>query len=243
MSTSAQTTPAVSCDPETGLCTIPPLPEAKEKIEQKEGIEIIYVGDPMCSWCWGISPQLKELEYQAAAQGIPFRIVVGGLRPGGGDAWDDKFKDFLKHHWEEVTARSGQPFGYELFEQEEFNYDTEPSCRAVVAARQLAPAQEHHFYELVQYHFYVKNEDPGTDAFYQPICSELGMDYEEFLRCFHDDQTKAATQAEFQLNRQWGVRGYPTVLLRKDQELFLLATGYAEYEQMWESVVTQLELK
>lgn len=243
MSTSAQTNSPVLCDPETGLCTIPPLPEAAATVEQKEGVEIIYVGDPMCSWCWGISPQLKELEYQAAAQGIPFRIVVGGLRPGGGDAWDDKFKGFLKHHWEEVTARSGQPFGYELFEREEFNYDTEPGCRAVVAARQLDPAQEHNFYELVQHHFYVKNEDPGTDAFYQPICTELGLDYKAFLRCFHDDQTKAATQAEFQLNRQWGVRGYPTVLLRKDQELFRLATGYAEYEQMWKGVMTQLELK
>ncbi len=49
----------------------------------------------------------------------------------------DEMKNFLKGHWEHVTQASGQPFGYKLMEREDFNYDTEPSCRAVVAARPL----------------------------------------------------------------------------------------------------------
>ena len=88
--------------------------------------EIIYVGDPMCSWCWGLSPQLNALQRYGQQLGIPFSLVMGGLRPGGGEAWNADFKGFLKHHWEEVTQRSGQPFGYGLFDLEDFNYDTEP---------------------------------------------------------------------------------------------------------------------
>lgn len=240
MLSNAQTNSPISCDPETGLCTIPPMEEGAAVEAQKTGTEIIYVGDPMCSWCWGISPQLHQLEHRAAQEGIPFRIVVGGLRPGGGDPWDEKFQDFLKHHWEEVTARSGQPFGYQLFERENFNYDTEPSCRAVVAVRQLDATLEHKFFELVQHYFYVQNEDPSTDAFYQPICTRLGLDYEAFLTLFHSEEIKVATTADFQLNRQWGVRGYPTVILRKDDKLMLLATGYADFEQMWQGVASQL---
>jgi putative protein-disulfide isomerase len=190
----------------------------------------------MCSWCWGISPALHQLEYQAAQEGIPFRIVVGGLRPGGGDPWNEQFKQFLQHHWEEVYTRSGQPFGTELFEREAFNYDTEPSCRAVVTVRHIAPALEHRFFELVQHYFYVQNEDPAEVAFYQPICAKLGIDFAEFSTLFQSMEMRQATVADFQLSRQWGVSGFPTVLIRKGQQLIPIARGFATYEQMWERV-------
>lgn len=232
------------CDPETGLCTVPDIePGALAEIKISETLEVIYVGDPMCSWCWGISPALHQLEMRAAQQGIPFRIVVGGLRPGGGDPWNEQFLDFLKHHWEEVNQRSGQPFGYALFEREAFNYDTEPSCRAVVAARQMDPGKEHRFFELVQHYFYVQNEDPNLAEFYRPICEQLGLDYPVFLSLFQSEQVRQQTQAEFNLNRQWGVRAYPTVLLRKENQLHLLARGYASYEEMWAQLSSVLELE
>ena len=233
--------PPAFCDPATGLCTPAPLAESNVTIEWREDVEIIYVGDPMCSWCWGISPQLNQLKRKGEEVGIPYRIVVGGLRPGGGDEWNDKFKDFLKHHWEEVNERSGQPFGYELFDLDAFNYDTEPSCRAVVVARQLAPDQEERFFELVQHHFYVKNKDPKTTEFYRPICLELGIDFEAFAKSFESIEAQQLTQVDFQLNRQWGVRGFPTVILRVGTQMYGLATGFATFDQMWEGVEKLVE--
>ena len=237
---SAMSTNGFYCDPETGLCTIAPVEAEAAPMVFRDDVEIIYVGDPMCSWCWGISPALHQLEQRAQQDGIGFRLVMGGLRPGGGDPWNQEFKDFLRHHWEEVNARSGQPFGFELLERDNFNYDTEPSCRAVVAARQMNPAQEHHFYALVQHHFYVKNDDPAQVSFYRPICEELGLDFNQFSALFTSQEVKQATQQEFALNRSWGVRGYPTVLLRQGQTLMPLANGYATYPQMWQRVEQEL---
>lgn len=234
------TSAPIYCDPETGLCTISPIEGTKQEIEFLENTEIIYVGDPMCSWCWGISPALHQLEHRAATEGIPFRIVVGGLRPGGGDPWNEQFRNFLKHHWEEVNQRSGQPFGDKLFDRDTFNYDTEPSCRAVVAARTLAPDKEHRFFELVQHYFYVRNEDPTQTIFYEQICDQLELDYAAFVALFQSEDIKAKTRSEFQMNRQWGVRGYPTVLFRKGEQLFLIAGGYADFEQMWSAVEAKL---
>jgi putative protein-disulfide isomerase len=37
---------------------------------------------------------------------------------------------------------------------------------------------------------------------------------------------------EFQLNRRWGVSGYPTVVLLNNDKLHLIAHGYAEFSQM-----------
>lgn len=188
----------------------------------------------MCSWCWGISPALHRLEQRAKQENISFRIVVGGLRPGGGDEWNEKFTAFLGHHWEEVQRRTGQPFNHSLLDLENFHYDTEPSCRAVVTARSLNPKKEHEFFELVQHYFYVQNQDPNLIDFYAPICAKLELSFTDFKTLFESEELKQRTASEFALNRQWGVRGYPTVLFRKDRQFHLLARGYADSDAMWQ---------
>ena len=41
-------------------------------------LEFIYVGDPMCSWCWGFAPVLERM---TEVYEIPIRVVVGGISP------------------------------------------------------------------------------------------------------------------------------------------------------------------
>tara|TARA_R110001592_G_scaffold125896_3_gene336267 strand:- start:4321 stop:5037 length:717 start_codon:yes stop_codon:yes gene_type:complete len=218
------------CDPETGECAPSDLGEFKHQTEKVTDKEIIYVGDPMCSWCWGISNHLKTLKTEYPQ--FKFSIVVGGLRPGGGEAWDDQMKSFLRHHWEEVTKRSGQPFGYSLFEKETFNYDTEPPCRAVVASRKWMKENDLEFFESVSRKFYVDNEDPSEAEFYRSICQEFNIPFDEFIKDFESDEAKYDTHQEFELNRQWGVKGYPTVLFKSKEQLYQINNGYTEFDQM-----------
>lgn len=225
------------CDPETGECTPADLSgELKQESRQAEG-EIIYVGDPMCSWCWGISNHLQKLKSHFSD--TKFSIVLGGLRPGGGDPWDDNMKAFLKHHWEEVTARSGQPFGYRLFDRTSFNYDTEPPCRAVVVARKWIGDNLLDFYEAVSRKFYVDNEDPGEISFYASICEKFEIPFDEFRTAFESEDAKYQTNQDFLLNRQWGVRGYPTVLFKYQDQQYQVNNGYAEFESM-KGVITKI---
>lgn len=224
------------CD-ENGVCSPADLNGTSSKIDAPSGISIIYVGDPMCSWCWGISNHLKNIKDIYGKKDIDFEIVLGGLRPGGGDPWDDQMKDFLKHHWEEVNKRSGQPFGMKLFNRQYFNYDTEPSCRAVMFAKEnLDRDKVLLFFEEVQRKFYVENQDPGEPEFYQSICEDFAVPFELFEKQFASDQLKANTKKDFVLNREWGVKGYPTVLLKKEDQLFLVANGYATFELMSERI-------
>ena len=226
------------CDPETGICTPSSLSELESLGQGKiaDKTEIIYVGDPMCSWCWGISPMLLELRNHYRKKEIGYRIVVGGLRPGGGDPWNDQMKDFLKEHWGHVTEMSGQAFGYKLMDLHEFEYDTEPSCRAVVAARPLVKEREMEFFEEVQRKFYVDSEDPKLASFYASICDQFHINFGDFLARFESQEVAQETTKEFHLNRQWGVKGYPSVILMHQDQLFLLANGYATYDQMAERI-------
>ncbi len=222
-----------TCDPTTGVCAPADLTnQASNTKVVNSDLEIIYVGDPMCSWCWGIAPALKELKTHYSSQSIDFRIVVGGLRPGGGEAWDENFKEFLRHHWEEVNERSGQPFSYNLFDQTNFDYDTEPSCRAVVTAKELNVEDPLAFFEAVQHQFYVKNENPNEVDFYASICDKSGIEFQQFKQLYLSDAMKIKTNKEFILNREWGVRGYPCVLLKKDTTLHPVTYGFATFDNM-----------
>jgi putative protein-disulfide isomerase len=195
-------------------------------------LEVIYVGDPMCSWCWGLAPRLEQFRSHCRDEGIPFKIVVGGLRPGGGDRWNQAFRDFLRYHWEEVGRRSGQPFSYRLLARQRFNYDTEPACRAVVAARPMLDGNELAFFAAVQRRFFVDNEEPAEHAFYTDICRGFGLDFPAFAMRFDSEVAREETLAEFHMSRVWGVRQYPSVLLRTRASLAALASGFTTLEHM-----------
>lgn len=220
------------CDLETGVCAPAPLAGEDTPATRAPDMELVYVGDPMCSWCWGIAPQLERLREHAIGREIPFRLVVGGLRPGGGDEWNAAFKQFLEHHWREIAERTGQPFGFDLLRRESFHYDTEPACRAVVAARPFVGERELEFFSAIQRKFYVDNEDPKALDFYPSICAATGVDFAAFAQRFADRSVIEETLGEFRLNRSWGVTGYPAILVRTGDRKRPLARGYATFDEM-----------
>lgn len=192
---------------------------------------LIYVGDPMCSWCYGISEELiKTVDYFEGR--VDVELVLGGLRAGGGDKWDTSFKDFLRHHWEDVSKASGQPFSYQLLEQETFNYDTEPACRAVVTIEHIAKEKALPFFKAVQKGFYVKNEDPTQTEFYRPICESMDIDFAKFAARFESMDMRKLTKGHFERSAALGARSFPTVLLLQNGKLTTIAVGYSTFDQM-----------
>lgn len=204
------------------------------RLNQNTG-KLIYFGDPMCSWCWGIVNALDELR-TAFSQELSFEIVMGGLRPGGGDPWNKQMKEFLRNHWEHVTAASGQKFNYGLLEKESFNYDTEPSCRAVVVARALKPEIEFEFFKAVQHKFYVENEDPAEEEFYRTICEKFSIPFNQFSTLFESDEFKEIVTKDFNKSRQYGVRGFPSVVFENHDKATMITNGFASFEQMAQKV-------
>ena len=234
----------LNCDPETGVCS---LPEVFDKPASRKPVAtavptVRYIGDPMCSWCWGISPTLKDVSTYCQKHGLDFSVHVGGLRPGGGDEWNSSFKAFLRHEWENIHRVTGQPFGFSVLDEVEFNYDTEPACRAVVTMKLLRTSSQLvlAFFSSIQQRFYVKGSDPKQPAFYRELCAEAEVAYEEFLKVFESPEAKAATLQEFQNCRNWGVRGFPSLLLERDGRVTHLASGYTTTAALIEKLESAL---
>jgi len=194
---------------------------------------LIYVGDPMCSWCYGFAPELSEA-IGALDEIVDIQLVMGGLRPYNTQKMTD-LAAFLKEHWEEVNGRTGQPFSYAVL-QESYAYDTEPPSRACVVVREMMPELEMNFFKALQQLFYVENKDMNVVESYLPLVKELGLDVEEFKTKFASEEMKAAVRADFDFAGSIGVRGFPSIVLKKGEEYILISNGYTSSEKIIKSV-------
>jgi putative protein-disulfide isomerase len=201
-------------------------------------MKLIFAGDPMCSWCYGFGKELTEL--MARHPQLPLQILVGGVRAGATDLLDDGGKQFRLAHWARVEQASGLPFNRDAFmARENFVYDTEPICRAVVAAQRLAPAADQlAVFRALQRAFYVD----GLDTTDGDVLAEVGVKALALqglvfpaaaLRARWDSQDViAATAAEFAQVRAMGIRSFPALLLEVDGGMVEISPGYAPADRL-----------
>lgn len=193
--------------------------------------EIIYVGDPMCSWCWGFSPVLQRIAAKYA-EPAPMRLVVGGLHAFDTDPMNDEYKARIKHHWEQVAEATGQPFNYAFFDREGFVLDTEPACRATVVVRNMKPDALLSFYERIHKGYYVEDTDTTKLETFVEYAAKEDIDTAAFTAAYESDDAKQETAGDFAWCQQSGVTGFPTVVLREDETLAALSVGYQPFDSL-----------
>jgi len=190
-------------------------------------LELVYVGDPMCSWCWGFAPVVERLD---AVTPLPLRIVAGGLRPGPLAEPIERIRGHLEHHWAQVAAKTGQPFDHRILGRPDWVYDTMPADTAVVTMRTLAPDETLRFFTTLQRAFYAEGVDITDDEQYRTLVAGFPVDEEQFMTLVRSEEMRAATEADFAEARQMGVTGFPTLLVRDGSSVFPLSLGYAPFE-------------
>ena len=204
---------------------------------------LVYVGDPMCSWCYGFGVPLHQLLEQLP--GVPLAVVLGGLRAYNQEVMPDALKSTLHHHWEEVTKRSGKPFGTGQFDRESYIYDTEPACRAVVAIRTHVAEHTLAMYHAVQHAFYAMGRDITQTSVLADVWQELvdsrqigDVDFsrDAFVSAFESDTIQTHTRNDFAMVQQWGIRGFPALIAVVNGEAQLVANGYMEAGEMLQRV-------
>ena len=192
------------------------------------GKEILYFGDPMCSWCWGFAPVIDNI-CEEFSKKIPISLTLGGLHAYDNFPMSGEYKANIKHHWEDVNKMTGAKFDYRFFDREEFILDTEPACRAVVAVKNLEKGKEISFYEKISRSFYSENKDTTNIDTYKSICAEENLDFTEFSIIFHSGEIKKKTAEDFAYTKSIGVSGFPTLIAKDNEKLSLLSSGYQPY--------------
>lgn len=188
--------------------------------------KLVYVGDPMCSWCWGFAPEIEAL-----AEEHPVEVVVGGLRPGPmAEELGEGMARTLRHHWDEVAERSAQLFDTSFLDRRDgWVYDTEPAAIAVVAFRGLQPERTLSYLTRVQHGFYAEARDVTDFSVLAELAAVFEVDQSAFAAALITEEAKQRAWEDFARARNWGISGFPTLIAElPDGRLALLAKGWAK---------------
>lgn len=201
-----------------------------------------YFADPMCSWCWGFSPVIHEIK-NTFDQRIKIALMLGGLRPGTTDPVSASAKEDILHHWHEVEKKCGANFTYENALPEHFVYDTEPASRAVITAAILQADLLLPYFTAVQSAFYVGQQDVTQTGVLASIATEqFALDREKFIQQFESEEIRHKTRQHFTLTRQAGVRGFPALMLQKNEkEMINITNGYQAGDKIIARLNSELE--
>ncbi len=202
--------------------------------------KLIYVADPMCSWCYGFANELSKALVNLEDK-VEFQLVMGGLRPYNTETIKD-IGDFLKDHWKHVEERSSREFNYDILKDNAFVYDTEPPSRAVLVMRKLKPEQEFAFFKAIQTAFYAENKNTNEVETYLDLVEKFGVDPNKFKVLFESEEMKQAIKKDFEKAAALGIRGFPSVVLQDGDKYFLISNGYTTAKNIEANVIQQLEL-
>ncbi len=197
---------------------------------------LIYVADPLCTWCYGFGPELHTL-----LQGLPdlkIDIIVGGLRPYQLEAANAETRATFVAELDRVHEATGLPFLESLRSRDDVIYDSEPACRALVTARMIAPESQLPMMQAIQRAFF----EEGRQVNEGDVLAEIGaaalaasshpIDATEFHARWMTQEMIDATAADFMQTRQWDISGFPTLVLARDGRLDLINSGFMRTEQL-----------
>jgi putative protein-disulfide isomerase len=197
-------------------------------------VSLIYVGDPMCSWCWGFAPEIEAL-----AREWPVEVVVGGLRPGPlAEALDDRMATFLREHWIEIAERTGQPFDTAFLDRRDgWVYDTEPAAIAVTRMREMNSQRTLDYFTDLQLAFYGRGEDITDFDVLTALTDGYEIDTAAFSRALTTEEAKQQAWQDFSRSRNWGISGFPTLVgVLEEGPLALLARGWTSADAIRERI-------
>ena len=229
--------PLLNCDYEKGVCEVLETPTGETSSDQlkdlaADKITIIYFTDPICSSCWGIEPQLRKLKLEYGNY-IDIDYRMGGLLP----SWDiynsggiSKPSD-VALHWEEVSPYYKMPIDGGVWLEDPLNSSYPPSI-AFKAAQMQDKTKAVKFLRIVREMVFLDKLNITKIEHLEKAVSQAKLNVEQWKQDY-ESTAQLEFKKDLDLGRQIGVRGFPTLIFVKDDEMLDVLYGskpYADFE-------------
>jgi len=194
--------------------------------------------DPICTWCWGSEPILRKLETHYS--NLEIRYVMGGLVDdihnfkGDYNILDNSDitsinKQIIKH-WKEGESRHGMPIeseGFALFS------DAYPSSYPQNIAYKAAQKIDQEKADIFLYNLRAASIAEAKITSRLDVLTTLadasGLMVRAFLENMENGSAESAFKGDMALGRALGVKGYPTFLVKYNNQQVMLR-GYQEFD-------------
>ncbi len=223
------------CDLETGICG-PGGDEEMQFIDlsaPQKKIDLYYVTDPICSHCWALEPVLRKFTEQYG-QYFNMHTLMGGLL----EKWDG-FADVsngingpedVAGHWREVGEHSRMPIDGTV-------WLTDPIESSFIPSRVFKVIQQQNseiataFLRRAREALFAFNKNIAKDDILIELVNQVGLDGEKIVAQSKLPDAETSLQEDFQLVRQLGVRGFPTIILLNEEKKGAKIVGARSLEQ------------
>ena len=236
------------CNPENGLCEMPATVDsltgqvnAPIAIGAKnKPIKIIYFTDPICSSCWGIEPQLRKMKLEYG-DSIEIEYHMGGLLP----SWDiynsgsiSKPSD-VAHHWDEVSRYYQMPIDGDVWLKDPLASSYPPSI-AFKAAELQDRNKALLFLRKMREMVFVEGKNIAKWEHIAHAALYAKLDTAQ-LKTNYEGKAKTLFEADLNLAKQMGVRGFPTLFFSNKQGDSKTISGFKPYTD-FETVINTLSV-
>lgn len=194
----------------------------------RPGRQLVYVHDPMCSWCWAFRPVWAAIR-SALPGDIRVSRLLGGLAADTTAAMPLEMQQGIRGIWATIQQRvPGTEFNFDFWKRCRPRRATFPACRAVIAAREQSPAFEASMIRAIQQAYYLQARNPSDGATLIELAGELGVDRQRFARDLESDRIQALLRDEIRRARLLGADSFPSLVLMDGGGHRLLQLDYRD---------------
>ncbi|MDC1207846.1 DsbA family protein [Litorivicinus sp.] len=192
---------------------------------------LIYVHDPMCSWCYGFRPTWSEVKSQLP-EGLPVVSLLGGLASDTDIPMPEEMVEHLKGTWSRIAEICGVRFNHDYWDQEPAPpRTTYISCRAVISAERLAGRGDA-FCERIQNAYYQEALNVWQPEVLCDLAEEFGFRRDAFEEILNSDEVKTVHIEQQQLAARLQVEGYPSLILIHKEDGFPISVRHGDAATM-----------
>ena len=193
---------------------------------------LVYVHDPMCSWCWGFEPTRRVI-FEAIAGRMHIRRIVGGLAPDSDEPMPAAMATMLQQTWQRIEQTiPGTRFNYAFWSECSPRRSTYPANRAVIAAREQGDEYDEAMTGRIQQAYYLQAKNPSDNSTLIELASDIGLDVERFAQSLVSESTQQKLLTEIQSARSMGINSFPSLAVEKGGGLRHIGLSYTDPEAM-----------
>lgn len=193
----------------------------------------------MCSWCWGFRRSWDNLRAALPAARVDVVNVVGGLAEDSEQPMPLEQQKTIAGYWASVSEQTGAEFNFDFWQQCSPRRSTYPACRAVLAARRQDAEQA--MIDAIQHAYYLRAMNPSDNPVLIGLAAELELDIPQFSTDLVSMGINQELQENFALRRSLGVRGFPSLVLARGENLDLVEVDYKSHLTMLKAICAFLD--
>lgn len=193
---------------------------------------LIYVYDPLCGWCYGFHPVMEKIQKRFADQ-LSIEVKPGGLAVGDRAEPIGEGYAYIKDALEQVENATKIEFGRNfklLAEEGSYMYDSVPPCLAQVVVNKLSPEHSLTFAGKLQSALFRDGKNLNHPETYEELLKDTDISFKEFKTRFESEETRERLEEEFEWCKNHGATGFPTLLIKIEDEISIMARGYRPYD-------------